>query len=397
MESEALLLNVDSAEDILLKEKDRSDSNSSSSQGVTEQTGFKANSLDPLVKSQRDAADSKGHTGRLEMSHRRLSSQGQVRPYDPIGRLHGKRSVANFEKRRRSQMQSFLNRVKIRQNALLGQKEKDQRIEQLKSQIALDRSQERSSMSVSAAPLRYLLDSSKDQTANIAAADSINELELSKELLVHKKIPLLEKNNIYIQKAAMMNKKRENQKHFSQFVGKSNAIVQASGSPYTKRDTRRDGASSNRDARSKSLLLNEASANDQKQTDNTKRYADYDWHSNEQILYHENSKSSMDPQTRIARDTQLKGINAFQDLVERHENAQNNTFNAGNESNFVRDMPSESSRDDDMHARKFSEASVQDNETRQIIVIKKKKHSKLEDTSYFSKILNKSEEEAALR
>ena len=60
----------------------------------------------------------------------------------------------------------------------------------------------------------------------------------------------------------MMNKKRENQKHFSQFVGKSNAIVQASGSPYTKRDTRRDGASSNRDARSKSLLLNEASAND---------------------------------------------------------------------------------------------------------------------------------------
>ena len=60
----------------------------------------------------------------------------------------------------------------------------------------------------------------------------------------------------------MMNKKRENQKHFSQLVGKSNAIVQASGSPYTKRDTRRDGASSNRDARSKSLLLNEASAND---------------------------------------------------------------------------------------------------------------------------------------
>ena len=95
-------------------------------------------------------------------------------------------------------MQSFLNRVKIRQNALLGQKEKDQRIEQLKSQIALDRSQERSSMSVSAAPLRYLLDSSKDQTTNLAAADSINELELSKELLVHKKIPLLEKNNIYI-------------------------------------------------------------------------------------------------------------------------------------------------------------------------------------------------------
>ena len=53
-------------------------------------------------------------------------------------------------------------------------------------------------MSVSAAPLRYLLDSSKEQSANLAAADSINELELSRELLVHKKIPLLEKNNIYI-------------------------------------------------------------------------------------------------------------------------------------------------------------------------------------------------------